>query len=181
MVAGLVARPLTTLEDFYRLYYLPQTPKNEDLLGNLYWMQRAAQAPFASPIEALTVPTTPGQYERYRVLIRLHLNYLMAETCFQLAARFDKHDPRFFNRPYSNEILKSLEIARFYYESGRNYWNELLTLRQKLDAGPQERTELTFAEEIPGRIDDGQLDLNRVFERQTAKLERTRQFFLSAP
>lgn len=181
VLAPLGARPLVTVEDYYRLYYLTQTPKNQDHLGNLYWMQRALQAPFATPIEALVVPENEAQYRRYRTLVRLHLHYLMAETCVALGARFDKHEPRFFNRPWSDDIVKSLDVAKFYYDLAQRYWNDLLEDRKKLDADGGPRTELTFAEEIPGRIDEGQLDLTRVLDRQRAKLEKTREFFASKP
>ncbi len=174
----LQAKQLSTVEEFYRLYYLPQIFQVEDLRRNLFWLQIALKAPFATEIQALVVPKTPQEYEKYKLLLTLHINYLMAETCMGLAAEYDKHEPLFFNKPYAKDILESLDYARYYYECVKNYWQVMLDLKKEIQAKYKKiHLDLQFTEDILVRIDSGDLDLKRVADRHLAKVEKTKIFF----
>jgi hypothetical protein len=174
----LFSRQLSTVEEFYRLYYLPQIFQVEDLRRNLFWLQIALKAPFATEIQALVVPKTPQEYEKYKLLLTLHINYLMAETCIGLAAEYDKHEPLFFNKPYAKDILESLDYARYYYQCSENYWQVVLDLKKQIQTRYRKiHIDLQFPEDILVRIDSGDLDLKRVAERHLAKVEKTKIFF----
>lgn len=172
------SRPLAYLEEFYRLYYLPQLFDNDNLNQNLHWLQTALKAPFAPPIQALVICKTPAEYERYQQLLRMHIHYLMTQNCVLLAARYDKHEPVFFNKEYSKEILESLEYARYHYECARNYWAVVLDFKRDLSKARFARVpDMEFSEDLLVRIDSGELDYRRVIDRQLAKLEKTKAYF----
>lgn len=170
--------PLKTVEEFYRLYYLPQLYDQHDLNRNLYWLQFALKMPFATPIQALSVQKTEAQYARYQKLLTFHIHYLMTQTCVFLAARYDKHEPVFFNREFSKEISESLDWARYYYECADRYWTATLNLKKDLDKSAKIRVEdMEFCEEALARINTGELDYKRVIDRQLAKLKKTKAYF----
>lgn len=172
--------PFSTLEEFYRIYYLPQLYDQHDLNRNLYYLQFALKMPFATPIQALSVQKTPEQYTRYQKLLTFHIHYLMTQTCVFLAARYDKHEPVFFNKEFSKEISQSLEWARYYYECADRYWSAALDLKKELDRSKRLRVnDMEFSENLLARIDDGEVDYKRVISRQLAKLEKTKEYFRS--
>lgn len=168
---------LRTVEDFYRLYYLPSYRQNNDMLRNIYYLQIALSRPFAHPIQALVVTDTEKQYEKYQLLLHLHIYYLLARDHLYLAARYDKHEPVFFNKEFSEEILASLEYAQSYYELSEKYWKKVLEYIEHLEAYKGTYVELPFIMDIPERQRSGDLDLKRVIDRKLKKLETTRDFF----
>lgn len=174
----LQARKLYYKEEFYRMYYLPQMFNNEDLQRGSFYLQLARAARFAPPIQALVICKTEDEYEKYKLLIRMHLSYLMAKNELFLAARYDKHEPVFFNKPYADHILESLDIAEYHYRCAGEYWQEMLDFKSRAQSQyPKIRTPLEFTEDLMVRIDSGELDLDRVMNRKLEKIIKTRAFF----
>ncbi|MBL8993188.1 MAG: hypothetical protein JNM63_07595, partial [Spirochaetia bacterium] len=169
-------QPLHYLEEFYRMYYLPNIYDKNDLNRNLYWLQFALKVPFAPPIQALVVPRTEEGYEKYKLLLKMHINYLMTQNSVFLGAEYDKHEPVFFNKEYKKEILESLEWARYYYQCSKNYWDVVLDYKKQIEKYRRTRVDMDFTEDLLVRIDSGDLDYKRVADRHLAKIEKTIQF-----
>jgi len=156
---------------------MPSYAQNHDYRRNIYWLQFALKMDFAPPIQALTICNTPEKYAKYQHLLKMHLNYLMAKNSVYLAARFDKHEPVWFNKPYRTDILKSLEFARYYYESAINYWQEVLKYKEEAEVYQAARIELDFLEDMVHKINTDQVNYQRVAQRQLKKLAETRNYF----
>jgi hypothetical protein len=171
------ARKLKYKEEFYRLHYLPQMYNNNDLGRNLFWLEIADYAAFSPPIQALVVTKTEKQYKKYKLLLKMHIAYLKARNKLFFAARYDKHEPVFFNKPYSDLILDSLTYAKYYYESAADDWEKVIEYIEKLAKYDKEYVELGFIEDIRYRVTTGDLDLNRVINRKLKKLEITTAYF----
>ncbi len=171
------ARKLRYKEEFYRLYYLPQYSSQSDYNRNIFWLQVAMDVQFAPPIQALTICKTEKQYKKYRLLLKMHLNYLMAKNQIFIAARYDKHEPLWFNRPYKEDILKSLDIAEYHYKCAENYWNEMMKYKKQAKAIKKTRIELDFLEDMIYKVDSKEVNYKRVVDRQLNKLEKTKAFF----
>ncbi len=164
------------VEDFYSLYYVPLKPENSDFNRNIFWLKWALAAPFAPPIFALSPPKTPEAYEKYKTLMRMHLHYLVTKNLVFLAARFDKHEPVFYNKPFAEDILKSLGIAEYLYLEAAKEWKKVLNIyRQALKI--KARTNLNFLEQAVYRIRTKELDYDRVIKRKLKKLARTKKYF----
>ena len=166
-------------EEFYRLYYLPQYSSQTDYNRNIYWLQMAMKIQFAPPIQALTICKTKKQYEKYRLLLKMHLNYLMAKNHVYIAARYDKHEPVWFNQPYKEDILKSLDIAEYHYQCAENYWNEMLKYKEAAEIIKKTRIELDFLEDMIHKVNVEDVNYKRVVDRKLNKLKKTRLFFNS--
>ena len=171
------SRKILYKEEFYRLYYLPLYHREANYIRNIHWLKWAMKVAFAPPIRALTVCETPSQYEKYKILVKMHLNYLMTKNTVLLAARFDKHKPVWFNRPYKESILKSLKIARHYYTSALDHWEKVLYYQRLASSLKGTRIELDFLEDMIYKIEVGEVDYKRVVNRQLKKLEGTTSYF----
>ncbi|BBM88541.1 hypothetical protein COTS27_00222 [Spirochaetota bacterium] len=174
------ARKLRYKEEFYNLYYLPQLYENHDLARNLHWLQVALKVPFAPPIQALIPHENEAEYEKYKVLVNMHLHYLLTKNWVFLAARFDKHRPVFFNIPYKEDILKSLDIAEVLYKGALESWNQTLEYFE-VARTLRPRSKLDFLETTVYKIQKREIDYTRVITRKLNKLARTRAYFLAAP
>ncbi len=164
------------VEDFYSLYYIPQKMENDDLNRNIFWLKWALAAPFAPPIFALTPPENEKTYEKYKKLMRMHLHYLITKNLVFLAARFDKHKPVFYNKPYREDILKSLKIAEYLYREADKEWKKVMLYYKELRK-VKVRTKLNFLEETLYRIRIKELDYQRVIQRKLKKLAKTEKYF----
>ena len=173
------SRQLLYKEEFYRLYYLPLYHTQHDYNRNIFWLQIAMKAAWAPPIQALVISKKPVEYQKYQLLIRMHLNYLMTKNAVYLGARYDKHEPRWFNKPYKKEILESLEIARYYYLTALRSWQEVLKYKKELQTPKFKfiHIDLFFTEDMIVRIDSKDLNYERVVKRQLAKIEQTIDYF----
>lgn len=163
------ARRLYFAEEFY-LYILNLYYTNPNLERNIRFMQWALEAPFDNQVRSLAKIETENDWYRYKALFRMHVNLLIIDSYLQLARRFDKEHVYFYNLWYAEELKESFTIARYYYETATNYWEEV-------------KHHAASAEEIPGRINldywedelyliqTGELDYDRIIEDHLRKLE----------
>ena len=151
----------------------------------MFWLEIALKSPFAPPIKAFVVPKTREQYERYKTILKMHLNYLMTQNYVYLASRFEKHYPVFFNKPYYKENLESLSIAKGFYQNALYYWYKVLEYSDHLDPEKissfkeEHLTELYFMEDVIYRIKKNDLNYERVIQRHLKKINETELFFAS--
>lgn len=174
------ARPVYYLEEFYNLYYLPNKFENQDLTRNIYWLQFATNRPFAPPIFALIPHQEEIAYQKYQLLLKMNIHYLIIKNTVFLAARFDKHKPVFFNRPYKEDILKSLKIAEYLYSKALKEWENVLFYHKKISDDPKfkgVRSKLSFLDDMIYRIEVKELDYQRVIERKLDKIKQTEIYF----
>ena len=169
-------KKLETFEEFYHLYYLTSYYDNHHLKRNIFWLQKTLKKPFAPPIQALVISTNIDQYRRYQRLIKMQVYYLLTKNYVLLAARFDKHYPVFFNKKYSKENLRSLNIAKNYYQTATTYWKECLKYHREADK-IKKKTKLTFIEDLFYRIKYENFNYNTIIRRKIAKVEEKKDYF----
>ena len=180
LILPLSGRKLRYLEEFYRMYYLPSQFESNDLQRNIFWLQIALKAPFAPPLYALVISEKETEYKKYQKLLQMHINYLLTKNLVYLAARFDKHKPVFFNKPYAKDIVRSLAIAKFFYEGATFYWKKVTFHYQDLTELKEfktVKTKLNFAEHLIYRIYVKDLDYQRIIDRKLTKLTKTYEYF----
>jgi len=118
-------------EQYYRLYHVHYHQYPDDTLENIFWLEQALKANFANPLYALADIETEKQYEKYCYLFMMHLNLKMVEQYLYLANKFNKRHAYFYNAPWKEENLRSLDIAEKYFETGRYYWAEAASWAEK--------------------------------------------------
>ncbi len=115
---------MTYREQLYRLYHQQfyQTP--ERIAENVYWLEQALRSDFANPLNALAVIENQREWRWYRNLFTMHLNLLLVDLYLRWGAQYMKHEAYFYNRPWTEENISSLQRAEELFTYALTYWEE---------------------------------------------------------
>ena len=168
-------------EQYYKLYHVHYNQYPDDTLENIFWLELALKANFSNPLYALARIETEEQYEKYCYLFMMHLNVKMIEQYIYMANKFNKRHAYFYNAPWKEENLKSLDIAEKYFEAARHYWAEAVSWAEK---ARQRRfrfmrlTKVEFWEDEAYRIIElNTLDYGKTINRELDMLYLVREQF----
>jgi hypothetical protein len=165
-------------EQYYKLYHQNFYQYPEDFEENIWYLERALKNPFANPLNAMAKIRDKKEWERYRMLFYLHVNLEMVKQYRLWAAEYDKRFAYFYNQPWKDQNLESLEIAEHYYKTAFYYWDQALLWWARL-----EQTEYLHLEEVHywederARIGSGDLDYGDILEEDLARLRQVRAAF----
>lgn len=115
---------ITYKEQYYKLYHIHYQQYPDDVMGNIYWLERAVAADFANPQYALARITDKTDWEKYRYLFMMHVNLKLIEQHMRLGRTWDKKIAYFYDAPWKEEYLRNLETAESCYRAGLYYWTE---------------------------------------------------------
>jgi hypothetical protein len=163
------ARRLYYAEEFY-LYVMNLYHANQNLERNIRFMQWALDAPFDNPVRSLALIRTENDFERYKLLFKMHVNMLIIDSTLQLARRFDKEHVYFFNLWWAQSLKESFTFARYNYETSLNYWDEVLRYAEALDKLPG-RLDLEAWEDEYESIRSGEFDYAKIIAGHLARLD----------
>ncbi len=167
-------------EQYYKLYHQNLYQYPEDFNGNIWYLERALSRPFVNPLNALTVIDDQNRWERYRYLFYLHVNLKLVEQYRHLGSKYDKRVAYFFNAPWKDANLKSLEIAESYYISAEYYWNEALVWIEKLkDVKYYFLTDIQNWEDERFRIVTGDLNYEEILGMDLTRLQKVRADYMA--
>lgn len=167
-------------EQYYKLYHQNLYQYSEDFNGNIWYLERALTRPFVNPLNALAQIKDQNVWERYRYLFYMHVNLKMVEQYRHLGSKYDKRVAYFFNEPWKDQNLKSLEIAESYYKAAEYYWDEALTWLEKLNT-----VDYFFLSDVQNwederfRIITGDLDYEEIIGMDLKRLKSVRADFLA--
>lgn len=164
-------------EQYYRLFHLHLYQYPEDYLENIYYLEQALKADFCNPLNALAVIENKKDWERYKNLFRMHTNLLITKLYLGLGSKYDKRHAYFYNAPWQQRTLKSLEIARQTYEYAKVYWEETLKWNEKIGQSWVVLEEVQKWEDESYRIREGLLDYNVIIDKQLARVESVTKAF----
>ena len=168
-------------EQFYRMYHQNFYRYPEDYNYNIWILERALAADFANPLNALSHDIeVPTDHERYRYLFKMHVNLEMTKLYRSLGSGYDKRNAYYFNAPWRETTLKSLEYAESYYEAALYYWNEALEWSHK--AWRLRRVEFEDIidwQDLNLRVETGDLDYREILGYDLEKLRSIRAEFTS--
>jgi hypothetical protein len=178
--AYLNAYVVTYKEQYYRLYHLHYIQYPDDTMENIHWLEKALQADFCNPLYALALIENETQWEKYRNLFMMHVNLKLVEQHLFLGNKWNKRNAYFYNAPWKEQNLDSLETAETCYRTALYYWNEAVSWAEKT----QERRfrwinleKVQAWEDEAGRIEDKSLNYEKTINRELALLETVRQTF----
>lgn len=169
-------------EQFYRLYHIHYNQYPDDTMENIYWLERAVEADFANPLYALGRISDKEDWEKYRYLFMMHLNLKLVEQHLRLGSKWDKQVAYFYNAPWKEQNLESLETAETCYNTALYYWNEAKLWAEKANMRKFRflfLTDLQYWEDERERISTGSLNYERTIGRELARLEKVRADFLA--
>jgi hypothetical protein len=167
-------------EQFFRLYHLHYIQYPDDTMENIYWLERAIKADFANPLYALALIENEIQWEKYRYLFMMHLNLKLIEQYLYLGNKWNKRNAYFYNAPWKEQNLESLETAEKCFRTALYYWKDASEWAAKaLDRRFRfiNLSRVQYWEDEAGRIENKSLDYEKIIHRELALLQGVRERF----
>ena len=171
---------VTYKEQYYRLFHLHHIQYPDDTMENIYWLERALKADFCNPLYALALIENEVQWEKYRYLFMMHINIKLTEQHLFLGNKWNKRNAYFYNAPWKEQNLDSLETAETCFRTALYYWEEALVWAEKLDDRRFRwlfLPRVQFWEDEVKRMGDGTLNYGKTINRELALLQSVREKF----
>ncbi|MCL1992193.1 MAG: hypothetical protein FWG66_04520 [Spirochaetes bacterium] len=169
-------------EQYYRLFRMNLNRNPDVFIENIFWLERALAAPFANPLFALALIENETQWEKYRHLFMMHLNIRLVQQYLSLGSLWNKREAFFFNAPFRDQNLASLDIAESSFQAALFYWEEALRWAELANDRRFRFINLVrvqYWEDQAFRIENGTLNYGRTITRELASLQRVREEFLA--
>lgn len=167
-------------EQYYKLYHQNFYQYPENFEENIWYLERALQRPFVNPLNALARIDDKSEWMRYQALFYLHVNLEMVKQYRLWAAEYDKRVAYFYNEPWKDQNLESLEIAEHYYRTALYYWDQALNWWARLRGLPYHHLdEIQYWEDERVRIESGDLDYGEIIASDLNRLTQVRREFES--
>jgi len=171
---------VTYKEQYYRLFHLHYIQYPDDSMENIYWLEHAVKAEFANPLYALALIENETQWEKYRYLFSMHINIKLLEQYLLLGNKWNKRSAYFYNAPWKDQNLESLDTAETCYRTALYYWDEALVWWKKANDRKFRWIDLPkvqFWQDEAFRIENGTLNYARTINRELESLQKVRDKF----
>jgi hypothetical protein len=171
---------VTYKEQYYRLFHLHYIQYPDDSMENIYWLEKAMAADFANPLYALALIEDETQWEKYRYLFNMHVNIKLVEQYLFLGNKWNKRNAYFYNAPWRDQNIESLETAETCFNTALYYWTEALKWAEKANDRRFRWINLQkvqFWEDEAFRIENAKLDYGKTIKRELASLQKVREKF----
>jgi len=149
-------------------------------MENIYWLEQALKADFCNPLYALALIEDEIQWEKYRYLFTMHIYIKMIEQYLFLGNKWNKRNAYFYNAPWRDQNLESLETAETCYRTALYYWEEAVNWAQKANERRLRWIDLPrvqFWRDEAFRIENGSLNYGRTIRRELDFLQKVREKF----
>lgn len=159
------------VEDFYLLYGMKQMYDENSLRTNIERLSAALSTKFRHPSEALVKVETEEEWEKYKNLLLMHINYLIMRDHLKIAARYDKQKIYFYNLDYAQVIFDSLTIADTLYAEALPYWKETKKYAE-IASTYKITTELSYIESERFSIIHGETDFAKTIANYRGNIQK---------
>jgi hypothetical protein len=167
-------------EQYFRLYHLHYIQYPDDTMENIHWLEQALKADFANPLYALALIENETQWEKYRALFMMHINLKLIEQYLYLGNKWNKRNAYFYNAPWKEQNLESLETAETCFRAALYYWKDARSWAEKARDRRFRFINLQrvqFWEDEAGRIENTSLDYEKIITRELDLLQKVREKF----
>jgi hypothetical protein len=159
------------VEDFYLLYGLTLYYDENSLRENIRKLQLALLTKFRHPSQAIVKIENENEYEKYKNLMLMRINYLLMRDTMKIAARYDKQKIYFYNLDYAKCIDESLDTADSLYAEALPFWKETKIYAEKASQY-KITTELSSMESDRYSIIHGETDFAKIIGDHRAKIRK---------
>lgn len=162
-------------EDYYQLFHVHYQQYPDDVMENIYWLEKAVQADFCNPLYAGVKINDETDWEKYRYLFMMHINLKLIEQHMRLGRVYDKQVAHFYDAPWKDQYLENLKKAKSCYEAGLAYWQEAKLWAEKSNTGKFKflfLTDIQNWEDERERIGTGNLDYEKILNRELSRLNK---------
>ena len=149
-------------------------------MENIYWLEQALKAEFCNPLYALALIENETQWEKYRYLFSMHINIKLIEQYMLLGNKWNKRNAYFYNAPWKDQNLESLDTAETCYRTALFYWDEALAWYKKANDRRFRWIDLPkvqFWQDEAFRIENGTLNYAKTINRELDSLQKVREKF----
>ena len=165
-------------EQYYAWYHEHLYHYPEDTLENIEYLELALKADFANPLYAIAPIKDPTEWERYRYLFSMHVNLRLIYSWLTEASKYDKFTAYFYNAPWKQQNLDSLNTAEAAYKAAYPYWQKAKEWSAKAWAMRSIHLDnIEDWEDENFRIETGDLDYQAIIDRQLARVAKVRAQF----
>jgi hypothetical protein len=167
-------------EQYYRLYHLHHIQYPDDTMENIYWLEKAIKADFANPLYAVALIEDEVQWEKYRCLFMMHLNLKLIEQYIFLGNKWNKRNAYFYNAPWKEQNLKSLDTAETCYRTALFYWKDATEWAVKAQDSRFRFIDLRqvhYWQDEARRIERKELNYEKTLNRELERLQGIRERF----
>lgn len=181
-ISSLSSYLVTFKEQYYRLFHIHYQQYPDDVMENIYYLEKAVKADFANPQYALAKIENEKDWEKYRYLFMMHLNLKLIEQHMRLGRIWDKKVAYFYDAPWKEEYLRDLEKTESCYVAGLYYWEEAKLWAEKASAGSFQFLYLTDVqnwEDELFRITTGELNYEKILNREITRVREVKEKFLA--
>lgn len=179
-IGFIVSTPLSAYkilyaEQFYKLYHNHLYQYPDDSMENIHYLGMALRSDFANPLNALAEIKNEKEWEKYRYLFYMHVNLRLIDSYIKLAVKFDRQEAYFFNAPWKEANIDSLNKARECYAYALNFWDDAQEWSAKAS---DSKFAWMFIEDIQYwedenlRIQEGDLDYGAILNKQLDRVDR---------
>ncbi|MGA2977677.1 MAG: hypothetical protein ABSF77_20445 [Spirochaetia bacterium] len=165
-------------EEYYQLYHEHLHHYPDDTMEDIFYLQEALQSDFANPLYALAPIKDKTEWERYRYLFSMHVNLKLVYSYLTLGSKYDKQAAYFYNYPWKQQNLDSLNTAEQLYKTASTYWTKAREWSAKawaMRGVPLDKIDEWEDENF--RIETGDLDYQDTIDRTLAHLSKVRADF----
>ena len=120
-------------EQLYELYHRHLTMYPEKFAENIYWLEQVLRSDFANPFNALAKISTKKEWEWYRNHFNLHINLLLTKLYLGWGKKYGREKVYFYNAPWKEENIASLQKAITLFEHAIIYWQKSLQYVKSID------------------------------------------------
>jgi hypothetical protein len=110
----------------------------------------------------------------------MHINLKLIEQYLFLGNKWNKRNAYFYNAPWRDQNLESLETAEACFRTALYYWDEAVAWAEKANERRFRWINLQkaqFWEDEAFRIENGTLNYGRTIRRELAFLQKVRERF----
>ncbi len=164
-------------EQYYRLYHLHFYQYPDDSMENIFYLEQALKSDFANPLYALARIENKQQWAQYRLLFKMHVNLKLVELYLTLGSKYDKMAAYFYNAPWKEQNLDSLDKAEQSYRVALGYWQEALGWAVRTRHLGFNLEGIQRWEDEWKRILTGDLDYQEIITGHLSRVEQVRRTF----
>ena len=161
-------------EDYYKLFHVHYQQYPDDVMENIYWLEKAVQADFCNPLYAGVKIDNEDDWEKYRYLFMMHINLKLIEQHLRLGRTYDKKTAKFYDAPWKDFYIENLKKAKSCYEAGLYYWQEAKLWAEKANVGKFKflfLTDIQNWEDERERVGNGNLDYDKILNREISRVQ----------
>ncbi|MBO5137360.1 MAG: hypothetical protein J6B81_02555 [Spirochaetaceae bacterium] len=173
---------VTYKEQYYNLFHVHYQQYPDDVMENIYWLEKAVEADFCNPQYALAKINNEKDWEKYRYLFMMHINLKLIEQHMRLGRTWDKQVAYFYDAPWKEEYLRDLEKAESCYQAGLYYWEEAKLWAEKASSASFKflyLTDIQNWEDECYRITNGNLDYEKILNREIKRVQEVQAAFIA--